>query len=556
MITSGNFILIWIINKIKWIVLILLFLGLFTIVFLRWTGYFYNTPLSWKRPEVSLISDSNSDPVVIKNDEVWVNIDYDSHHSNVTEAVIWIDDDWENRQELEEGANVYVFDGLSNGEHQIHYSLEWSIFGDIEFTSEVFVLEDVSRIYYDPQTDIDRTNDSFSIELTVEGDYYVTEDGYSTLGFYYFDYEYFQEQINLGAEITDALYDSLIQQDNVIYEGTNTYYFEYISTASGDVYLTDQNYDSYVLIPAGIKETEDRYYLVLAIPFNVYYFAEPTFENPDSIQLTVDSSGTLTISNIYYNNTNFDNLHYSVLECNVLNDQYEIVDTQVILLDYQENYVEPIVFENILHDDAFTTPVEYTETIEYTVTLQIKCGYNSISDFEIGFNNSPWYSDVLVLTEELATFAEQPDTDFMYYVPNTYLIYENTDYGSELSSIIIDWSSAYFSETVDESFTYNVYWSWSSLTHPNESVYYEAPQYQNVSSSQLTSGYTIIDIDDILSYSIDLSTDYNNGEEITIYVYFEYTFQLQDWWGNYINEYKSQEMVVDKPLTITFTKNP
>ncbi len=517
-------------QRLKKVFTFVLLILLFVFVFFRWTGFISNTPLSWKRPDVSII-DNDVSAIEQKNDQLWVNVNYNKNHSNIKNATIYVDDNI-GTQELVEGNNTYIFNNLESGIHTITYKLEWSLFGS---TSESinFEMFNVSTITYDVSKDIVRDEEEVRANIKQSGEF-LEYNGVSTAGLYYFNSDVFSKTVNEGFDYKTITRNSLIDiinnqeifiKQKTLMEGMNDITIsEVIVDKEGNTeILKDNTQKRYTIIPAGLVSFEGITYLVISLPFYAYTYGIPEILYFSSYG---NKDGDIRIDNLQWRQNNYDKSGNSFMQIELFNDissETPVLRDIVELSDFLRN---GYVYKKILRNDAyFEIPSSLDENIHWKVSLQIKYGYqnNEIPSLD---DDAPKMSNSLTLYSSYnsPSIQDSIDNDFSYYPPK--YIY-NVEKDGYINNASILWSTAYWIDVPDIKSLISL--ETKTIVDGVESDWEDYDDIQNLRYNKLA-GSSSIDNLTIENNSVINGNEINLNED-TLSLRLRVETPIYDWWN-------------------------
>ena len=541
---------------VKQIMSSILVIFLTLLLFLRWTGFFENTLLSWKEPEINLIVSESDDAIEQKNDQLWINLEFDSHHSNVKEAKIWVDDEAYS-QDLIEGKNTYIFRGLTSGSHKIEYNLEWSLFGN-KSESHMFDISNVSTFDFDILEDITRTEEEVEIDINREGDF-IDINGVSTAGLYYLNssigkkisnlsttqYEKISNGIEIekGVKILDSLEDKkilgsqdiLIKQSN-IEDGSNEIEFsEVIVDDLGNTEVMSENTNKrYTMIPMGMSMFQDRIYLVISFPFGAYTYGIPQINNFNAY---ANDNGDITVNQLVWDRNNYDKsgeeyIQFNLYSSNDGQSTWNPVGSEIITLAKFEGS-DSYTYEGILkNEEYFEVPPSFNGVLNYKIEVQIKYGYLSGSLPEV--NDTPPKSSNLI------------EESFIYYSPATIYDYSNsylapfykysTNDNDEIEQVSVYWNTGEWIDTPDFTSKLSVE---SRVYDDSEGTYTEWDLFQEMSNLSYLNFDSNSNLDESIIVNGDIlngiSVNINEGDVIDLRI--KVATEEVDWWDDTTGEF-------------------
>lgn len=584
---NKNFVLISFWKRIRNIIIILLVILCIFFIFMRYTGIISPVFWDWKKPDVNLISDSETPPFYQNNDQLWVNVNFNEHHSNVKSASIWIQETEEQgsqelqKQDLEEGANTYIFKNLSTGGEEfktfyIYYHIEWSLWGEEDGELGSYQIEKSANIDVNVTS---KTEESMTVTTNKEGEFYTIGEIAPEVNDYYKDKSsaaiYFINEdaisdinkikntdiITLITKANKFLNDKNRKEDYknlstdvldvLIYQyqipdGSNDLTFENIITSN---YNPDQkqalNYDDeYLMIGAGVakrnensnEEHNSPWFLTFSKPFYANIYGTPEIYASGGFY---NGKGDLEI-NTNVKSNNYDQrgdtyIHYTVYvesENDVSTKQY--LTDEFFKIEYENPYYT-YTFEDIIHDELCLKLIEgdpdwltFTYEVEMWYGNSITPIYDSQNPINGGNYQSFKHSNISSNTTTYIK-SQKGGNQIIHYDD---LTFETLYLISEDSSVYIPYALLITTPGMwinDE----------GEMTFNDEAivdVYYSVNN--NEKTLILSDAYT--QLNQINTYPFTngkLTTEddwFHEGDEIEIY--FDITIPLYDWFGTATGE--------------------
>ncbi len=463
-------------KKIKKTLNIVFLFLLSILIFFRWTGLIDETIFSWKRPEISLLKNN---PFEQKNDQLWVNVTFNKNHAHVKEAQIWIDDDDSNAKNLKNGTQTYIFKNLNNGIHKVNYKYKWSLFGEKsgDFNVE---MDEVSKIFFNPFTDLKRYEDKITIKTKVVGNFLDFDgDGKNSAGIYYVNTELINHWGITRFNIKEKIIKKILNKEFSIKDWIkilNEIFIKQIDLNSGDVEinditeikvkndpndtviekLSDHKGKNYGLFPFGFSIYQKRIYVSFAPFFNAYVWGIPLIKKINS---HVEEKGTIVVDQIDIDKNNFDSKGKNYLQIEVLNniegnDNWQTVSTKII--EYNEFKRKKIKFDGIMtNEDLFPIDSDLTKPLTYKIKVQLKYGYN---DDELPDKDIPGPKNSNILVSQVFSLSsswKSSDEEIIFNQPYYQSIY-NEDHDFE--KIKINWESSEWINLPEKNSKVSAYW--------------------------------------------------------------------------------------------------
>ncbi|BDV02384.1 MAG: hypothetical protein HPAVJP_2730 [Candidatus Hepatoplasma vulgare] len=469
---NRNFILISFWKKIRNIIIIFFIILCMIFIFLRYTGIISSVFWDWKKPDVSLISNDNTPSFYQNNDQLWVNIDFNTHHSNIKEANVWMqetetkDASKIQNQELKEDANTYIFKNISTGSEDeetfyIYYEIEWSLWGKETGELGSYTMHKSSNIDIEVES---KSEEDMTISTNRNGEFYTIGEIAPNVDSYFYNKSsaalYFINEdsisninkiketdiITLATKANKFLndknrkedYENVIDNilDVIIYQfeipdGINDYTFNNVKTSNYDLEKTKNLTfdDQYLMIGAGIakntypdSENDEPWFLTFSKPFYADIYGIPFIQSSAYFISNDDLQINTLINDNNYDKSENSYIHYTVYvqeEDNIDTFQY-LTDAFLEINSYSSFYT--YYFYDIVHNDICLNLISLYEPNSLIFTVQTEMWYGS--------DLTPVYDSISGGNYDSFKHSEAYTAPQVYYgADNNYLYSSNIHYG-------------------------------------------------------------------------------------------------------------------------------